>query len=185
MVLALPVAWSLGTVFADGRAGGFPAARPPSLTAEAEDRRGRFNEIAGAAVGDPKLLDYLARHHAGETYLLATVNSRLAAPVIIATGMPVMSLGGFNGMAPILQPEDFAQRVAAHQVRYALIGDGSPGLRRIFGDGAQRPIVDWVRANGRPVDPAEWRSPMTEFGGRPAETVGAELYDLRPDTPGG
>jgi len=25
---------------------------------------------------------------------------------------------------------------------------------------------------------------MTEFGGRPAETVGAELYDLRPDTPG-
>lgn len=184
VVLALPVAWSLGTVTADGRYGGFPSARPPFLTAEAEDRRGRFNEIAGAVVSDPKLLDYLARHHGEETYLLATVNSRLAAPIVIATGMPVMSLGGFNGMAPILQPEDFARRVAAKAVRYALTGDGSAGLRRVFGDGAQRPIVDWVRANGRLVAPAEWRSPMTQFGGRPAETVGAELYDLRSDTPG-
>src|SRR5262249_56523645 len=112
-----------------------PSAGPLFPTAEAEDRRGRFNEIAGAVVSDPKLLDYLARHHDGEAYLLATVNSRLAAPVVIATGMPVMSLGGFNGMAPILQPEDFAQRVVAHQVRFALIGDGSQGLRRGFRGG--------------------------------------------------
>jgi hypothetical protein len=69
-----------------------------------------------------------------------------------------------------------------------LIGDDNPNARRFFGEGQQKEIVDWIRANGRPVDPALWRSVPTEDprprrGG--GERTTTELYDLRPNQPDG
>jgi 4-amino-4-deoxy-L-arabinose transferase-like glycosyltransferase len=180
LLLTPPAAWSIATAVTEGHAG-FPTARPPFLNALAEDRRGRFNEVAGAMVGDPKLIAFLEQNRAAAAFLMAAVNARLAAPLIIATGLPVMALGGFNGQAPILAPADFARLVAANQVRFALIGDGSPGLRRVFGEGGQQALTDWIRANGRPIDPALWRSTGAAAAAmRSAESVGAELWDLRP-----
>ena len=43
-------------------------------------------------------------------------------------------------------------------VRYALIGDGSGELDRVFGDGTQRALTDWIPDHGHVVDPAQWRS---------------------------
>ena len=51
----------------------------------------------------------LEHHHDREDYLLAAVNARQAAPIIIATGNPVMSLGGFSGGDLILTVDDFAR----------------------------------------------------------------------------
>src|SRR3984957_11891920 len=51
----------------------------------------------------------LEHHHDREDYLLAAVNARQAAPIIIATGNPVMALGGFSGGDPILTVDDFAR----------------------------------------------------------------------------
>ena len=134
-----------------------------------------------------RLVTFLREHNRGEEFLLATVNARLAAPVIIATGEPVMALGGFNGSDPILAADGFASLVAARHVRFALIGDGAPGLRRVFGEGHQKELVGWIRANGRPVDPALWRSTGDGLAGwtrRGAEAAGVELYDLRPEDGG-
>jgi hypothetical protein len=46
------------------------------------------------------LIAFLEHHHGREDYLLAAVNARQAAPIIIATGNPVMALGGFSGGDP-------------------------------------------------------------------------------------
>jgi hypothetical protein len=135
--------------------------------------------------GDQKLVAFLEQNRGGETYLLAAVNARLAAPIIIVTGAPVMALGGLNGQAAILGVEDFARLVAANQVCYALIGDGSDGPRRVFGEGSQRALTDWICDHGRAVDPAQWRSATRDIGGRPSESVDAMLYDLRPEPAGG
>jgi hypothetical protein len=121
------------------------------------------------------------------------VNARQAAPIIIATGAPVMTLGGFNGRALILSVDDLSRIVAQGQVRFVLIGDGSRGIRRIFGEGGQKALTDWVRANGREVHPVLWRGiAVSEDPGpidgrqlRPAESVGTQLYDLRPAPSGG
>ena len=121
ILLAMPAAWSLGTVLVKGNTG-FPAARPPFLNDAAETRRGRWALVAGA----PKLIAYLRENHRGEEYLLAAVNARQAAPIIITTGDPVMALGGFSGRDPILTVEGFARLVKDDRVRFALIGDGSP-----------------------------------------------------------
>jgi 4-amino-4-deoxy-L-arabinose transferase-like glycosyltransferase len=134
------------------------------------------------------LVAFLEHHHDREDYLLAAVNARQAAPIIIATGNPVMALGGFSGGDPILTVDDFSRLVAEHRVRFALIGDGSEGIRRVFGEARQKPLTDWIQANGKRVDAARWRTPVPvedpgAANGRPlraAESVDAHLYDLRP-----
>jgi 4-amino-4-deoxy-L-arabinose transferase-like glycosyltransferase len=186
LLLALPAGWSIGTALAAGNTG-FPAARPPFLNDTAATQRQRWATVAGALAGDARLIQFLRDRNTGEEFLLAAVNARLAAPVIIATGRPVMALGGFSGRDPILQVEDFARLIAERRVRFALIGDGAPGLRRAFGEGHQKALVDWIRANGRPVDPALWRTSGDGAAGwmrRGAEAIGAQLYDLRPDEGG-
>jgi 4-amino-4-deoxy-L-arabinose transferase-like glycosyltransferase len=154
-ILVLPAAWAIGTAAADGNVG-FPSARPPFLTETATAQRARSSLIVGAAVIDPKLLAFLQRQRHGVAYLLATVNARQAAPIIIATGAPVMAFGGYSGSDPILQVADFARFVAQGQLRFVMIGDGSPGLRRIFGERRQQKLIDWIRANGQPVDLSLW-----------------------------
>ena len=184
ILLAMPAAWSVGTVLVKGNTG-FPAARPPFLNDAAEMQRRRWSLVAGALGGDPKLIAFLKENHRGEEYLLAAVNARQAAPIIIATGAPVIALGGFTGRDPILTVDKFARLVEDNRVRFALIGDGSPGLRRIFGEDGQKPVTDWIRENGSLVDPAMWRAaPGPNPGGRAAEAVGAQLYDLRPTVDG-
>jgi 4-amino-4-deoxy-L-arabinose transferase-like glycosyltransferase len=175
----MPAVWSVGTA-ATRVTAGFPAAQPPFLTGEAQTRRGRFAMVAGAIASDPRLVAFLTGSRGNEQFLLAAVNARLAAPIIIATGDPVMALGGFAGRDPILGVDDFARLVAEQRVRFALIGEGSQGLRRVFGENHQKELIDWIRANGRPVDPALWRSAVPEDRPRSAESAGAELYDLRP-----
>jgi 4-amino-4-deoxy-L-arabinose transferase-like glycosyltransferase len=188
-LLGFPAAWSLGTAMTQ-RQTGFPAAQLPNLSAEAENGRWRYAHLAGALAPDPRLLDFLERRRRPGEVLLATVNTRQAAPFIIATGAPVLALGGFNGHDPVVMPAELARLVADKRIRFVLIGDGSPGIRRIFGAAAQRRLTDWILAHGRPVDPSQWRSTAYPiFGGvesragRPAEMVDSELYDLRPEIP--
>jgi 4-amino-4-deoxy-L-arabinose transferase-like glycosyltransferase len=184
MLVALPAAWAIGTALATGNTG-FPAARPPLMTEAAEGQRQRWGSVAGALAADPRLIGFLTDRYDEEDFRLVTVNARLAAPVIIATGWPVLALGGFSGGDPIVGVEEFARLVAERRVRFALIGDGSPGLRRIFGDDRQKELVEWIRGNGQPVETASWRS-AADPAPRAAEAIGAQLYDLRPDLhPGG
>lgn len=181
LLLVFPGAWSIGTTLAPGITG-FPAARPPLLTDGAETQRRRWSMVAGGLAGDARLIEFLQHNAGGEEFMLAAVNARLAAPIIIATGAPVMALGGFSGRDPILDVDDFSRLVAAGRLRYALIGDGSPGLRRVFGESRQQELVAWIRQFGRPVEPALWRSAKglaQAARGRGAEMVDTELYDLR------
>jgi len=185
ILLVMPAAWSVGTVLAKGNTG-FPSARAPFLSDAAEGQRRRWSLVAGALGGDPKLLAFLQENHQDEAYLLAAVNARQAAPIIIATGNPVIALGGFNGRDPILTIDGLARLVEDRRVRFALVGDGSPGLRRIFGEDNQKALVDWIKVNGRLVDPIQWRTAMPGADGRrAAETTGTQLYDLRPGGDGG
>jgi hypothetical protein len=157
-------------------------------------RRGRWVQLAGAIAGDPKLIAFLEYHHGRADYLLAAVSARQAAADHIATGKPVMALGGFSGGDPILTVDDFARLVAEHRVRFALIGDGSERNRQVFGEGRQKPLIDWIQANGKRVDAERWLTPITAADPgtasgralRAAESVGARLYDVRPaDDDGG
>ena len=150
-----------------------------------------------------KLVAFLKANRRGERYLLATLSSRLAAPIIVRTGEPVMPMGGYMGMDPILTPEKLARMAKLQQVRFVMLGDLLFVDRRMGAAEAVQPLADWVRENGRPVDPGFWRSINTESRGSdlnapalsrnpnsPRQPVGRglygrgshlQLYDLRPE----
>jgi 4-amino-4-deoxy-L-arabinose transferase-like glycosyltransferase len=176
-LLLTPVTWGLGAGLAGANVM-LPFARLPGPVDDPDRAEQLFWRGGGNALGrDPRLLAFLREQHRGERYLLATLNARLAAPIIIETGLPVMAIGGFMGGDPILTPERFAALAAEGQVRFVLLG-GDPA-RRAGGESPQRPIIDWVKGNGAVVDPALWRSPppRSELPGRMAAP---ELFDLHP-----
>ena len=87
-----------------------------------------------------------------------------------------MARGGFHGLDPILTPEEFARTVQNGHIRFAMIGDLSRISIRLGAESAGRPIADWIKANGKPVDFGLWRS----FDDRNDKLL---LYDLHPELP--
>jgi 4-amino-4-deoxy-L-arabinose transferase-like glycosyltransferase len=175
-LLATPVTWALGAGLARTNVM-LPYASLPGSTGGEDPAAAQLWRGGGNLGRDPRLLAFLREHHRGERYLLATLNARLAAPVIIETGLPVMAIGGFMGIDPILTPERFAALVADHQVRFVLLGGDF--VRRGGGEPSQRAITEWIKGNGALVDEALWRSTPARASG-PARNVNPELYDLRP-----
>jgi 4-amino-4-deoxy-L-arabinose transferase-like glycosyltransferase len=171
-VLVVPSAWALSSVLVPG-AGSIPAADLGRLVPVAGDTLQRTRSVEPY---DPSgLVAFLEANHAGERYLLATTTTRLAAPIIIASGQPVMAMGGFHGLDPILTPDKLARMVDAGEIRFVMVGDASFISRQLGADVAAQPIAEWVQEKGQLVDPALWRS--SALGGRRS---GMRLYDLRP-----
>jgi 4-amino-4-deoxy-L-arabinose transferase-like glycosyltransferase len=76
---------------------------------------------------DTGLIRYLETHQGHATYLVATASSMNASSIIIATGKPVMALGGFGGSDQILTVQQLARLVANGTVQYFLLQSGGPG----------------------------------------------------------
>ncbi len=182
-LLAAPVAWALSSVLVAGN-GVLPSAdlgRLISAEADPDELAMRERGRAARAAGGRRLVGFLAANRRGERFLLATSSTRAAAPIIIETGEPVMAMGGFHGLDPILTPEALARMAEQGHVRFVMLGDLSPISRRMGGEAAGRPVADWVRANGTLVDPGLWRSRgAAGFSSRRSGVGGLQLYDLRP-----
>jgi 4-amino-4-deoxy-L-arabinose transferase-like glycosyltransferase len=178
-LLALPCEWALSVVLVRPNIA-TPAAdlaalrRPTNDAADAALRRQR------AEGRRDRLLDFLAARQGGERFILAVPNALQAAPLIVASGKPVMAMGGYLGRDPILTAETLQRLVAEGQVRFILTG--GPSL--VAPDGRERALTQWIRAHGRAVDRTLWLPPRR---GRavPADPAffaaePAVLYDMRP-----
>jgi 4-amino-4-deoxy-L-arabinose transferase-like glycosyltransferase len=160
-VLAVPpLLWA--TTPLDGGAAGLPYASPELL------RSGPPPRTASAAL-DP-LSAFLVSRRAGERFIAATGTAGTAAPIIIATGLPVMAIGGFSGGDPILDRDGFIRRVQAGEVRYVIVDDR-----------LRRDVRDLVSGRCAPVPEAEWRQRPPAGPGQPGQPPGQaqQLYDCR------
>ncbi|TWP52103.1 glycosyltransferase family 39 protein [Lentzea tibetensis] len=72
----------------------------------------------------------------------ATVGSNNAAGLQLASGLPVMAVGGFNGTDPAPTLEEFQELVRSGQIHY-FVG-ASMGMGGNSGSDASRQIADWV-----------------------------------------
>ena len=146
----MPAAWALSSVLVRGIAV-IPSADIARLAARslaAEQRgRGRLAEGEERRV----LIAFLQANHHGERFLLATPSAQLASPLIIATGEPVMAMGGFHGLDPILTPERLARLVEERQVRFIMLGEFSIASR-FMGARGGRPAARRVGSHPRPAD---------------------------------
>ncbi len=182
-LLVTPVAWALSTVLVRG-SGALPSASIATLAGVDERPRRRIAADFGIATGDQKLLAFLTANRANARFLLATPNARLAAPIIIRTGEPVMAMGGFSGADRILTREALTQIVADGGVRFVMIVTPDPSRPTGFRDARGAMFAEWAQAAGRVIDPALWRSQPAsdEAGPRPRRRDDQmQLYDLKPE----
>jgi 4-amino-4-deoxy-L-arabinose transferase-like glycosyltransferase len=94
------------------------------------------------------LTGYLLAHQGDAKYLVAVSGSQAAAPIILATGKAVVTMGGFTGSDPAPTVSQLAAMVKSGQLKYVLLGGGGGFGGGRGGDSA---ITEWVQAHGTAV----------------------------------
>jgi 4-amino-4-deoxy-L-arabinose transferase-like glycosyltransferase len=163
-VLIVPTVWCLIPVWQGNHESALPYGGPSQTGGGMQ--AGTSNPVFQV---DTKIVDYLRANRGGERYLFATLNSFSASPVIIATGEPVMALGGFTGGDPIVTPDRLATLTSDGTVRYFLLsqtdgmGGGMPSSAPMMipqapTRGNMTEVLTWVNDHCATVPPAEWQS---------------------------
>jgi 4-amino-4-deoxy-L-arabinose transferase-like glycosyltransferase len=97
----------------------------------------------GGGAASSALIAFAIEHEHDATFALATGSAQQAAPIIIATGLPIMALGGFSGNDQTLSVTEFEAQVAAGDVRYVLVGaPGGP-----VASASRNNVIRWARTN--------------------------------------
>jgi 4-amino-4-deoxy-L-arabinose transferase-like glycosyltransferase len=139
----------------NGTGGGFPgggfAGGAPSGGggSRAFGRGGGFGGGGGflnASASNPALTEALQANAGRYTWAAATVNSNSAAGYQLASGEPVMAIGGFNGTDPAPTLAQFEKDVAEGKIHYFIAGGGA-GVRGPGGGGGDAAaITSWVES---------------------------------------
>ncbi len=177
-LLIAPFAWALTPVLYGSGNAAFPFAGPDLNThlGSANNPGSLLNLSGRFTIDTGKLEAFLMAHRQGEKYIVAVPNAHTASPIILDTGQPVMTYGGFMGSEKILNEESLAELVSSGQVRYVLLG----------ADNGQQPeVAAWVNGHGRLVPDAEWQlqsqpEAIAQDGGSPAprsRQTGMHLYE--------
>jgi hypothetical protein len=83
------------------------------------------------------------------TWVAASIGSQNAASYQLATGDPVMAIGGFNGTDPSPTLAQFKKYVADGKIHYFI--SGSTGMGGSSSTGSSSQITSWVEKNYKKV----------------------------------
>ena len=117
---------------------------------------------------DQKLLNYLLANTQPGTYLMATGGANSAAPYILATGRPVLTLGGFLDQYDEVSVDKLSSLIKSGELRFVL------------GDSMNRhqAIAQWVRQNCTGVDSSAYSGAGETVIGNPGgASSNTSLYD--------
>lgn len=133
-MMVIPMYWTVMTVASDQNinlptaySGGNQQARADGINRPRQ--QGSANE---------EMIAYLQANTADVEYLLAVPSSQQGAALVIATGRPVLYMGGFGGQDDVVSAEDLAEMVANGELRYVLYG----GER-----GNKEGIANWLKTS--------------------------------------
>ncbi len=138
-VLLIPLWWTVQTVLIDEPHTGLPSAyagesggmmRPPNDNQE-----------------DPRqnaLLDFLIANTEDSKYLAAVPSANVGAPFVLATGRPVLYMGGLNGNDPVIDAEGLQEMVEAGDLRYIFYQN--------LGQEKDRMVMKWLQSSCQIVE---------------------------------
>jgi 4-amino-4-deoxy-L-arabinose transferase-like glycosyltransferase len=156
-LLVAPLDWSVLTTLNPNANVALPSAGPSAGNA-ARSWSGPLNPA------QERLVDYLLARTDPDSYLLATLRATEAAPYILATGRPVLAVGGFSGTDDVAGVEELTAMVKAGELRYFL-GDEW---------GQKQEIATWLKSSCSVVTLPGLTGPQV----RPADQQqGIVLYD--------
>jgi hypothetical protein len=121
--------------------GGFPGGSLPGLG------NGGFPGGTGGAT-DSALLDYLVANRGSALWIVAANGSGEAGSIELATGLPVMAMGGFTGSDPAPSLEQLKSYFATGKLRFILLGGTGGGP---FCGGGSDGRTAWVTSTCKSV----------------------------------
>ncbi|MGV9213090.1 ArnT family glycosyltransferase [Micromonospora sp. RB23] len=129
-----------------GQAPGFPGGVPgggqlPGFAGGGREAGGGMGGLLDAREPSAALRELLERDSEHYTWVAATIGSNNASGYQLATGAPVMPIGGFNGSDPSPTLAQFQRYVADGKIHY-FVGGG--GFRANGGSSASQEISTWV-----------------------------------------
>jgi 4-amino-4-deoxy-L-arabinose transferase-like glycosyltransferase len=123
--------------------------------------------MGGGAQVTSEMIAYLKKHQDGATWLLAVATDETAASVILESGQPVISMGGWSGSDAAMTLAKLKSLVKSGTLHYVMVS--SEG-----GRGTSSEITAWVEKHGTAVKASAYSS------GSSASSSGSGLYRLDP-----
>ena len=173
-MMIIPLAWSVLTVV-EGTSGNLPAAygvqgRGNARPNDAKNAAPAQTSAPRTAVND-SLLEFLQANTQDAKYLVAVASSQVGAPYVIATGRPVLFMGGFSGGDDVVSADDLARMVADGELRYVLFGGGQ---------GNKQEISNWLKSSCSVVDQFSQQGAAQSQPQGPGQNGGAQvLYECQ------
>ena len=174
-MLIIPFAWTLRTATQDNPDVNLPAAYNGVLRngfgrsgfGLAGFNGGNFGiSFGGPSSANQSLVEFLQANTQNMQYLVAVQSANQGSPLVLATGRPVLYMGGFSGSDPVIDAQGLAQLVAEGRLRYVLGGRG--------GRGGNASVSNWVASNCTPVQAMSQAGGQSQFRGG---GFGDALYD--------
>jgi 4-amino-4-deoxy-L-arabinose transferase-like glycosyltransferase len=140
-LLTGPSVWA-ATPAVFGATGSDPVAGPELLHRQVDNPETMENE---------KLTDFLLAHYVKGHFLVATLKAETASPVILDTGLPVLTMGGYSGSDPILTRGNLQLLAQNGMIQYFLVSKTALLDKNIY-------YGAWIQQHCRIVNASEFHS---------------------------
>jgi 4-amino-4-deoxy-L-arabinose transferase-like glycosyltransferase len=125
--------------------------------------------LGGGSQVTSAMITYLKKHQDGAAWLVAVASDQTAAQIILESGQPVISMGGWSGTDGAMTLAKLKSLVKAGKLHYVMIsGDG--------GQSTSSEIATWVKKHGTAVAASAY--------GSASSSGGSGLYRLDPSDVG-
>ncbi|MER5195367.1 ArnT family glycosyltransferase [Streptomyces sp. NPDC002755] len=116
-----------------------------SGTAESGSADGRTGGgMGGGTQVSSAMITYLKKNQDGADWLVAVATDQTASSIILESGEPVISMGGWSGSDNAMTLAKLKSLVKAGKLHYIVVSDGGQGS-------SNSEISTWVKANGTAV----------------------------------
>jgi 4-amino-4-deoxy-L-arabinose transferase-like glycosyltransferase len=157
-VLAGPSAYSVSTI-ARSVTGNTASAGPATRSSQATSQGASGGTSATEADADQALIAYLEEHRGNADYLVAVQGTTASVPIILATGEPVVTLGGYKQRDPVPTLEQLKTLVAAGALKYAFLDSAAANGSAASGGestSTAAELVEWITAHGQVIDSSKY-----------------------------
>ncbi|NNN37599.1 phospholipid carrier-dependent glycosyltransferase [Streptomyces sp. S3(2020)] len=119
-----------------------------SSTADSDSESGTGRTAGGMGGGtqvSSEMITYLKKNQDGATWLVAVATDQTASSIILESGEPVISMGGWSGSDDAMTLAKLKSLVKAGKLHYIVVSDSGQG------SSTSSEISTWVKKNGTAV----------------------------------
>jgi hypothetical protein len=127
------------------RQGSSTSGPPTGTKGNAPSQSGRSAGGMGGQEVTSAMITYLKKHQDGATWLVAVATDQTASSIILESGQPVISMGGWSGSDDAMTLARLKGLVSSGELHYIVVGSGGGG------QGTDSEIATWVEQHGTAV----------------------------------